>query len=120
MKLAKERKVGDAFDATTRQGTCVCTLYCYLWECSSVCRISNAFLFFFFYRAQHKTGPQVDDDTFTKVMHYIETGKKEGATLATGGNRIGNVGYFIEPTVFTNVTDNMAIATDEVIRVTPV
>lgn len=77
-------------------------------------------LFCFFYRAQHKTGPQVDDDTFTKVMHYIETGKKEGATLATGGNRIGNVGYFIEPTVFTNVTDNMAIATDEVIRVTPV
>lgn len=51
---------------------------------------------------------------FQKVLRYIESGKKEGAKLQTGGKRHGNVGYFIEPTVFSNVTDNMTIANDEV------
>lgn len=60
-------------------------------------------------------GPQVDDDTFTKVLKYIDYGKKEGARLVAGGNRIGNVGFFIEPTVFADVTDDMSIAKDEVI-----
>lgn len=44
----------------------------------------------------------------------IEAGKKEGAKLETGGNRCGKEGYFVEPTVFSNVKDNMTIATDEV------
>lgn len=44
----------------------------------------------------------------------IESGKKEGAKLETGGKRIGNEGFFVEPTVFSNVQDNMTIATDEV------
>lgn len=51
---------------------------------------------------------------FQKVLRYIESGKNEGAKLQTGGKRQGNVGYFIEPTVFSNVTDNMTIAKDEV------
>jgi len=59
-------------------------------------------------------GPQVDDEMFTKVLGYIEAGKKEGATLQTGGKRVGSVGYFIEPTVFSNVTDNMKIAREEI------
>lgn len=42
------------------------------------------------------------------------TGKKEGAKLQAGGNRHGNVGFFVEPTVFSDVTDNMSIAKDEV------
>lgn len=44
----------------------------------------------------------------------IEAGKKEGAKLEAGGSRIGNEGYFVQPTVFSNVTDNMTIAKDEV------
>jgi len=59
-------------------------------------------------------GPQVDDDMFNKVLGYIEAGKEEGAKLEAGGNRIGTVGYFIEPTVFSNVTDNMKIAKEEI------
>lgn len=59
-------------------------------------------------------GPQVDDEMFNKVLRYIEAGQKEGAKLECGGHRQGNVGYFIEPTVFSNVTDNMTIAKDEV------
>jgi aldehyde dehydrogenase (NAD+) len=59
-------------------------------------------------------GPQVDADQFHKILSYIDKGKSEGATCLTGGNRVGNKGYFIEPTVFTNVNDNMAIAKDEI------
>ena len=59
-------------------------------------------------------GPQVDDVQFEKVMSYIESGKKEGAKLVAGGNRAGDRGYFIEPTVFADVQDNMKIAEEEI------
>jgi aldehyde dehydrogenase (NAD+) len=59
-------------------------------------------------------GPQVDQDQFNKVMSYIESGKQEKAKLLAGGNRVGDKGYFIEPTVFADVQDNMKIAQDEI------
>jgi aldehyde dehydrogenase (NAD+) len=59
-------------------------------------------------------GPQVDDIQFEKVMSYIESGKKDGARLVTGGNRAGDRGYFVEPTVFADVRDNMKIAQEEI------
>jgi aldehyde dehydrogenase (NAD+) len=59
-------------------------------------------------------GPQVDDVQFDKVMSYIEAGKREGASLLCGGNRVGNRGYFIEPTVFTDVKDDMKIGQEEI------
>lgn len=64
----------------------------------------------------HKTeqGPQVDQEQLNRIMSYIEVGKKEGAKLATGGKRVGNQGYFVEPTIFTDVDDNMTIAREEI------
>lgn len=59
-------------------------------------------------------GPQVDDEMYNKVLRYIDIGKQQGAKLEVGGNKLGDVGYFIEPTVFSNVTDNMTIAREEV------
>lgn len=59
-------------------------------------------------------GPQVDKAQFDKIMHYIDLGNQEGADCATGGKRFGDRGFFIEPTVFTGVTDGMSIATDEI------
>jgi len=59
-------------------------------------------------------GPQVDSDQFNKVMSYIEAGKQEKATLRTGGKRVGDKGYFIEPTVFADVKDDMKIAQEEI------
>lgn len=47
-------------------------------------------------------------------MGFIETGKKEGAKLLTGGRRHGNKGFFVEPTVFADVQDNMTIAKEEI------
>src|SRR5216683_3322732 len=59
-------------------------------------------------------GPQVDQDQFNKVMGYIESGKNEKAKLLAGGNRVGTKGFFIEPTVFADVQDNMKIAQEEI------
>lgn len=47
-------------------------------------------------------------------MDLIESGKKEGAKIECGGKRLNQKGYFVEPTVFSNVTDNMRIAKEEV------
>jgi len=48
------------------------------------------------------------------VMSYIVAGKTEGASLVAGGNRVGNRGFFIEPTVFADVKDDMTIAKEEI------
>jgi aldehyde dehydrogenase (NAD+) len=47
-------------------------------------------------------------------MSYIETGKKQGAKLIEGGERIGTKGFFIQPTVFTDVTPEMTIVKEEI------
>ncbi|KAJ9650201.1 mitochondrial aldehyde dehydrogenase [Neophaeococcomyces mojaviensis] len=63
-------------------------------------------------------GPQVTKQQYERVLSYIEAGKSEGATLATGGVPNKNVGdgkgFFIEPTVFTNVTEQMKVYQEEV------
>jgi aldehyde dehydrogenase (NAD+) len=59
-------------------------------------------------------GPQVDKAQFDKILQYVEYGKQDGAKLVTGGKRCGDKGYYIEPTLFTGVKDDMRIATDEI------
>ena len=59
-------------------------------------------------------GPQIDRAQFDKIMGYIDRGRSEGATCAAGGERVGNRGYFIQPTVFNDVSDDMAIAREEI------
>jgi aldehyde dehydrogenase (NAD+) len=59
-------------------------------------------------------GPQVDAAQFEKVMGYIDAGREEGAKLVCGGGRVGDKGYFIEPTVFADVADDMKIAREEI------
>lgn len=51
---------------------------------------------------------------FEKIMTYIKSGIESGATLETGGDRFGSKGYYIQPTVFSNVQDDMLIAQDEI------
>lgn len=63
-------------------------------------------------------GAIISADQHRKIMHYIELGKSEGATLAAGGKRpldpaLKN-GFFVEPTVFTGVTMDMSIAREEI------
>ncbi|GFU00242.1 retinal dehydrogenase 2 [Nephila pilipes] len=59
-------------------------------------------------------GPQIDEEQFTKILDLIESGKKQGARLACGGKRFGQKGFFVEPTVFADVTDDMRIAREEI------
>ncbi len=59
-------------------------------------------------------GPQVSKEQLDKILGYIELGQKQGATLLTGGQRHGDKGFFVEPTIFDNVKDDMAIAKDEI------
>jgi len=59
-------------------------------------------------------GPQVDQIQFDKVMGYIESGRNEGAKLVCGGDRVGDRGYFVQPTVFADVEDDMKIAREEI------
>jgi aldehyde dehydrogenase (NAD+) len=63
-------------------------------------------------------GPAVDEGQLETDLKYIETGNKEGARLCCGGNRLTggayDKGYFVEPTVFADVTENMAIAQEEI------
>lgn len=66
------------------------------------------------FHATTEQGPQIDDIQFEKVMSYIDSGKGEGAELLTGGKRACDPGYFIEPTVFANVKDDMKIAREEI------
>ncbi len=59
-------------------------------------------------------GPSVDKGQFQTVLDYIKVGKDEGAKIALGGNRIGDKGFFCEPTVFVAVKREMRIAQEEV------
>lgn len=59
-------------------------------------------------------GPQVDTEQFDKVMKYIKLGSDAGAKLLCGGQRKYEEGYFVEPTIFANVSDDMDIARDEI------
>jgi acyl-CoA reductase-like NAD-dependent aldehyde dehydrogenase len=63
-----------------------------------------------------KAGPIVDENQLARVEHYIELGSSEGARLVTGGNRTlaDTGGFFIEPTVFADVDNNMTIAREEI------
>ncbi|WP_121823152.1 aldehyde dehydrogenase family protein [Halostella salina] len=63
-----------------------------------------------------RMGPTVSESQQQEVLDYIETGKEEGATVACGGGVPDDKdeGYFVEPTVFTDVTNDMTIAREEI------
>ena len=60
---------------------------------------------------------QVDKAQFEKVLDYCRYGKEDGATLQSGGIRVGDKGFFVRPTVFSDVKDDMRIAKEEVILI---
>ncbi len=59
-------------------------------------------------------GPQIDKNQFDRIMGYIAKGKEQGARVVTGGERHGDKGFFIKPTIFADVKDDMDIARDEI------
>ncbi|KAG8527725.1 Aldehyde dehydrogenase [Bacidia gigantensis] len=59
-------------------------------------------------------GPQVSQLQFDRIMGYIDAGRKEGAKVEIGGERQGDKGYFIQPTIFSNVSEDMKIMQEEI------
>lgn len=59
-------------------------------------------------------GAQTSQNQLDKILKYVEIGRKEGATLVTGGERLGDKGYFIKPTIFSDVEENMRIVKEEI------
>jgi len=59
-------------------------------------------------------GPVISQRQMERILGYIDVGRKEGAETVCGGNRAGNAGYFIEPTVFAGVGETMTIAQEEI------
>ena len=64
-------------------------------------------------------GPQINESQLTKILNFIQSGKNEGAKLEYGGERLGDEGYFLQPTIFSDVQDHMEIAREEVRRPSP-
>ncbi len=68
------------------------------------------------WKAETQMGPLSMKRQLDRVLRYLEKGRKDGATLVTGGGRPKdmNRGYYVEPTIFTNVDSNMTIAKEEI------
>jgi aldehyde dehydrogenase (NAD+) len=59
-------------------------------------------------------GPVISEKQMRSILDYVDIGQKEGASLVTGGERIGQRGYFISPSVFANVKHEMRISQEEI------
>jgi acyl-CoA reductase-like NAD-dependent aldehyde dehydrogenase len=61
-----------------------------------------------------RLGPLISPEQEERVLGYIATGKDEGAELVTGGNKRGDHGWFVEPTLFSATSDDLTIAREEI------
>jgi len=64
--------------------------------------------------AKTDMGPLVSQEQLNRVCGYLELGLSEGAQAATGGGRVGDKGYFVEPTVLVNAQENMKVVQEEI------
>jgi phenylacetaldehyde dehydrogenase len=64
--------------------------------------------------ATTQMGPLVSDEQLSRVTGYLDSGRADGATAVTGGGRWGESGYFVEPTVLTNVRPDMKVVREEI------
>ncbi len=63
---------------------------------------------------QTEIGPLIHKTHFDKVTSYFDIAKQDGAQIACGGNRVGDTGWFVAPTLFTGATQDMRIANEEI------
>jgi phenylacetaldehyde dehydrogenase len=63
---------------------------------------------------ESEMGPLISDEQFGKVLGYLEEGQKEGAKAVAGGDRSGDRGYFVQPTILTDTTPDMSVVREEI------
>lgn len=103
--------MGDPFDLKIEQGPVVYSnSYKLDYQDQSIINIIVIDIIIMLFISLFK----IDEVQLKKIMHLIESGKEQGANLMTGGERVGDKGYFVAPTVFADVQDDMTIATEEV------
>ena len=61
-----------------------------------------------------RIGPLVSEEQLQRVTGYLESGRQQGAEVVTGGNRHGNQGYFVQPTILTRTTPEMKVVREEI------
>jgi len=59
-------------------------------------------------------GPLISDEQFDKVLGYLDSGREEGADAVVGGERFGDRGYFVQPTILTNTRSDMKVEREEI------
>jgi phenylacetaldehyde dehydrogenase len=59
-------------------------------------------------------GPLISDEQFEKVLGYLDSGAQAGAEAVVGGGRVGDRGYFVQPTVLTNTNPDMKVVREEI------
>jgi phenylacetaldehyde dehydrogenase len=59
-------------------------------------------------------GPLISDEQFTKVLGYLDSGRGDGAEAVVGGSREGDRGYFVQPTILTNTSNEMKVVCEEI------
>ena len=59
-------------------------------------------------------GPLISDEQFEKVLGYLDSGRSDGAEAVVGGGRLGDRGYFVQPTVLTNTSNDMKVVREEI------
>lgn len=64
--------------------------------------------------SETQLGPLISGKQMERVLSYVDAGERDGAELIRGGARIGSTGFFVEPTVFRNVNNDMTIAREEI------
>src|SRR6516225_4805402 len=63
---------------------------------------------------QTQLGPLVSDEQIKRVTGYLEAGRQQGAKVVTGGSRVGDQGYFVQPTVLTDTKPDMSVICEEI------
>jgi len=66
------------------------------------------------WEATSDMGPLVSEEQLNRVCSYLESGRAEGAKAVVGGERQGDKGYFVKPTVLVNTNDNMKVVREEI------
>ncbi|CAK9138632.1 unnamed protein product [Ilex paraguariensis] len=104
---AMKRIVGDPFKKGVEQGPQVRSLsFPHLPRPSILKNISEA--------QKELDWHEIDSEQFEKVLSYVRSGIESNATLECGGGQLGSKGFFIQPSFFSNVQDDMLIAKDEI------
>jgi phenylacetaldehyde dehydrogenase len=63
---------------------------------------------------ESQMGPLISDEQFGKVLGYLDSGREQGANAVVGGGRSGDRGYFVQPTILTDTTNDMKVVREEI------